>query len=86
MKINDRFSIEREANCWIVQETRPGISRTGKTVFREDVNYYSQLDRACAAVVDASAGIACQEARSIVAAIQEAKAEIVKALSMDVLN
>lgn len=82
-KINDRFSIERDSNCWLLVENRPGVSKAGEKITTRDVSYYSQIDHLCLSVLDRSAGVACQECKNIVAAIQTARREITDALGMD---
>jgi hypothetical protein len=84
-KINGRFSIERDSNCWLLVEDRPGVSKTGEPITTRDVTYYSQIEPLCLSVLNKSAGVACQESKNIVAAIQTARREILDALSMDKL-
>jgi hypothetical protein len=55
IKINDRFSIERDSNCWTLYETmkpnlNPFTGEMGQPQIRE--RYYSQLSHMVDAIVD----------------------------------
>ena len=82
IKINDTFEIEKDPYCWNLHEWRDGINRTtGKTTRTKKTTYYNSLVHVCGIIVDKSAGIACNQAEIMVAAIKKAKWDIFKAIS-----
>jgi hypothetical protein len=79
IKINERFTIERETECWILTETRFGTTKDGKPTRNERKRYFMNLHTAINSMVDLSATEA-NTLREITATAQAIKADICGAL------
>ena len=81
IKINDTFEIEKDPYCWNLHEWRDGVNKQGEATRTKRTTYYNSLVHVCGKIIDKSAGIACNQAEIMVAAIKKAKWDIFKAIS-----
>lgn len=57
IKINDRFSIEKDPYCWVLYETKKGKSRkTGKEAVSQKSTYHANIPQICEAILSKSGG------------------------------
>ena len=80
IKINADFEIEHTTQCWVLYQYYDGLDKGGNPIRRKNITYYSTLANVCAAVIDKSAGLACEQAKDIIAAVQAAESDIFKAI------
>lgn len=86
IKINEDFELDNDGNQWILHEWfdgkvwNPGneLVKAGWVSGRQKrkPRHYSELEHACRAIVDRSAGNACSRGENIVDAIHNAVADI----------
>jgi len=43
LKINDRFTIDKDTDNWILREHKPGTSRDGKPITSERLRFFGTL-------------------------------------------
>lgn len=79
IKINERFSVERDPMQWVLVETRPGESRDGKPIENTYRSCYYQFSILCADLIEKCPGQA-SDLRKIVATIKEAKTACLEAV------
>ncbi len=82
LRINDRFTIERDTYNWTIIEQRPGESREGEPITSEKRTYHARLSHALVRVIDITAGSTDGSPAAILAAINHATAEIQAACLM----
>jgi hypothetical protein len=85
VKINERFSVERDPMQWILVETRPGESKSGKPIERIFRSYYYQFSALCSDLIEKCPQEA-SDLREVVATIKEVKATILAAVELGRLH
>jgi hypothetical protein len=91
LKINDRFTIDRDKHNIIIIETYEGKDRFGQPKQMTRESYHSTMLQACGVIIDKSAGVATIEditkmeaegktVDDVVDAINAAKRDILNAL------
>jgi len=56
IKVNDRFSFERDKYQWLLHESRLGKDREGNDKVHVDTSYHGSLKQVCEQVIDRSQG------------------------------
>lgn len=85
VKINERFSVERDPMQWILVETRPGESKSGKPTEKTYRSFYYQFSALCSDLIEKCPQEA-SDLREIVATIKEAKNDILTAVELGRLH
>ena len=81
IKINDRFEFYRDPNCWVLVEHTYG-ERFDKDkgcnvpFHGRSKTFYSALQHLCGAVIDRSAGEACDGMESVIECIKRAENDL----------
>lgn len=82
IKINDRFSYDRDSRCWRLHETVRGENKDGKPTENTYITYFPKLEHLFNMVIDKSAGFAANEGMSVLNAINFAKTEVIYSLGI----
>lgn len=56
IKVNDRFSFERDQYCWHLHEFRDGTDKKGNPKKSKKTSYYANLSQISKAIIDRTAG------------------------------
>jgi len=75
VKINERFSVERDLMQWVLVETRPGESKKGKPIDRIFRSYYYQFSALCSDLIEKCPQEA-SDLREVLATIKEVKKDL----------
>ena len=80
IKINDKYSIERDRYCWNLHEYREGVNpKTKEPTISKHTTYHSDLEQICSTVLDKS-GEEIKEVNDLMDAIFKAKQELLMAI------
>lgn len=69
VKINERFSIERDKYQWVLVEHKNGTSKKGEAIKTEARSYYPKLEQICNEIVEREAGD-CATVKEIIVSLK----------------
>tara|TARA_R110000850_G_scaffold269167_3_gene401048 strand:- start:10257 stop:10532 length:276 start_codon:yes stop_codon:yes gene_type:complete len=64
IKINDKFSTEKDKYQWLLHELNDGVSKTGEAIKTTRTTYHPSLKMVCRAIADRQAG-ECESVKEI---------------------
>lgn len=85
MKLNNRFSVERDTHCWVLEELCPGKTKDGHECMTTKKTYHATIEQAVKFVMDKRMG-ECQDLKDLYNLLITTKNMLAKKVKRDLDN